>query len=128
MAAPCEHCGTVIHRFKRMVMLHDELWQKVSQFRINILCDRCIEKILGRKLTINDLKPDIPINMWYIQDHIDKIKPQRLAEGDIAKLRYPLREDKDLRFKIVKVLTKTYHVKVGDTIFKNVPHNTLLKT
>lgn len=71
MPATCKDCGLVYDAFDgHMVMLHNPLWNKVSKDRPKIcLCDTCIEKRLGRKLSLKDLKPGVPVNNWYIEQH-----------------------------------------------------------
>lgn len=72
MPATCKDCGLVYSAFDgHMVMLHDPLWNKVSKGRPKIcLCDTCIEKRLGRKLTTQELIPGVPVNVWYIEQHL----------------------------------------------------------
>lgn len=55
-----------------MVMLNDELW--LTHFnKLDILCDKCIEQKLNRKITINDLKKSfgeiIPCNLWWLNEN-----------------------------------------------------------
>lgn len=75
MAACCERCGAVVDGFNgQMVMLIHSLWRSVSNGRW-ILCLNCIEEILKRNLTVEDLlfkrvKGEIqwiPVNYQFIR-------------------------------------------------------------
>lgn len=75
MAACCERCGAVVDGFNgQMVMLRHSLWRSVSNGRW-ILCLNCIEEILKRNLTVEDLlfkrvKGEIqwiPVNYQFIR-------------------------------------------------------------
>lgn len=75
MAACCERCGAVVGGFNgQMVMLRHSLWRSVSNGRW-ILCLNCIEEILKRNLTVEDLlfkrvKGEIqwiPVNYQFIR-------------------------------------------------------------
>lgn len=75
MAACCERCGAVVDGFNgQMVMLRHYLWRSVSNGRW-ILCLNCIEEILKRNLTVEDLlfkrvKGEIqwiPVNYQFIR-------------------------------------------------------------
>lgn len=75
MAACCERCGVVVDGFNgQMVMLRHSLWRSVSNGRW-ILCLNCIEEILKRNLTVEDLlfkrvKGEIqwiPVNYQFIR-------------------------------------------------------------
>lgn len=75
MPTKCKDCGLVYDAFDgHMVMLHNPLWNKVSKGRPQIcLCDTCIEKRLGRKLTTEDLIPGVPVNNdWCKKKHLIK--------------------------------------------------------
>lgn len=49
----CDECKT---EDLFTVMLHDNLWLSIANKR-DVLCVNCIEKRLGRKLTLDDLRP-----------------------------------------------------------------------
>lgn len=75
MAACCERCGAVVDGSNgQMVMLRHSLWRSVSNGRW-ILCLNCIEEILKRNLTVEDLlfkrvKGEIqwiPVNYQFIR-------------------------------------------------------------
>lgn len=55
--AICDDCGT---ENPAMIVLKNEIWLSIAEKK-EILCYTCIEKRLNRKLTIDDLKPDIAI-------------------------------------------------------------------
>lgn len=73
----CEKCNNEIFVGENMVMLKDELWLSIANKK-DILCDKCIEEKLGRKLIGDDLKLSnditwlglngrIPCNMLYAE-------------------------------------------------------------
>lgn len=68
MSCKCKDCGLIYDGFSgEMVILNDSLWYEVSKGKPNIcLCDKCIEKRLDRDLTIDDLKPNVPVNNVWI--------------------------------------------------------------
>jgi hypothetical protein len=50
----CEQCGKV---HPEMTIVYDELWSKISKDTgCDLLCRDCMEKSLGRKITLDDLK------------------------------------------------------------------------
>lgn len=51
----CQKCSKKIYVGENMVMLKDDLWLSIANEK-DILCDKCIEELLGRKLTGYDLK------------------------------------------------------------------------
>jgi len=56
MAADCEQCGALVHaKNGKMVMLKDELWLSIAK-KEEFICDCCIEKRLGRPITVEDFK------------------------------------------------------------------------
>lgn len=59
----CDDCGEEIFRDDNMVILKDELWNKVCKGKTEqSYCDCCIEKRLKRPIEIEDLKePSGPI-------------------------------------------------------------------
>jgi len=61
----CQKCKKIIHVDTNMVMLKDEIW--LTHFnKLDILCDKCIEQKLNRKITINDIDDTIPCNIWWL--------------------------------------------------------------
>lgn len=67
----CKDCPTEIFVDVNMVMIKDELWEKIADKKEDALCDCCMEKRLGRKITTKDFKTSsmgmdmIPCNaMW----------------------------------------------------------------
>lgn len=65
----CDCCGGDT---SKGVIIKDEIWKEIVdkfESRIfedpkdNLLCINCIEKFLGRKITSDDLKPGIPLNL-----------------------------------------------------------------
>lgn len=73
MSAKCIDCGMSYDGFdSHMVMLHNYLWEEVSAGDVRIcLCDKCIEKRLGRRIAKEDLIPNLPVNDLYIQMYLD---------------------------------------------------------
>jgi len=63
----CSGCGKDVSDKTNYFMLHDELWWKIckkgARNETDVLCKRCCELILGRKLTRKDLN-DAPINLY----------------------------------------------------------------
>ena len=63
----CCGCGKGVFDNTNYFMLHDELWRKIckkgKRNETDVLCKRCCELILGRKLTRKDLN-DAPINLY----------------------------------------------------------------
>lgn len=51
----CEQCLGGRGKF-RMVILKDHIWKKIAE-KHEFLCAGCIEERLGRKLTMQDMKP-----------------------------------------------------------------------
>ncbi len=75
----CDDCRVEIFVDLNMVMLRDELWEKVSGGKVkDAYCDRCIETRLGRPIVEADLRPSdlpgvthIPCNaMWLMEQAI----------------------------------------------------------
>lgn len=65
MAANCrQKCGAYIDGRTRMVILKESLWLSIAEKK-DIICDSCIEDLLGKKLEIEDLKENIPCNDDY---------------------------------------------------------------
>lgn len=73
----CQTCKTEIYVGENMVMLKDDLWLSIAK-KEDILCDECIEDLLGRKIISSDLKYSsdktwlglggkIPGNMFYAE-------------------------------------------------------------
>src|SRR4051812_32294503 len=63
----CQDCGHKISSDKNMIMLKDDVWLSIAD-KEDVLCDKCIEKRLGRKLRYSDLpNEDIWCNIWYVQ-------------------------------------------------------------
>lgn len=49
----CDDCQS----FSIFMMLHDEIWNSISDGNPELfLCPRCMEKRVGRKITLSDLK------------------------------------------------------------------------
>jgi hypothetical protein len=70
-----------------MVMIKDELWKKIADKKEDALCDCCMEKRLGRKMTKDDFKassdgmPMIPCNaMWLWNKKTEKEKEIEFKE------------------------------------------------
>ena len=68
----CKDCGIEIFVDVNMVMVKDTLWKKICDYPEDDICDKCMEKRLGRKITTSDFKASslanekmIPCNkMW----------------------------------------------------------------
>lgn len=62
LALLCDDCNEEIFVDMNMLMVHDELWDKIIAIgrklkKEDALCACCMEKRLGRKLTREDWKP-----------------------------------------------------------------------
>jgi hypothetical protein len=68
-APNCKDCNKPIYVDDNMVMIKDELWNKIVDDKKIFLCDLCMEERLGRKITQEDFKSKgIPCNqfwLWY---------------------------------------------------------------
>lgn len=71
MSLHCNHCGKDV--FKELgdyFMLKDDVWEQVCDngfaSKDMVLCKRCTEYWLGRKLTIDDYN-DAPVNEFIIK-------------------------------------------------------------
>lgn len=50
----CERCGEID---PEMIIVHDVLWSKIRKLSgCNFLCQDCMEEIMGRSITLDDLK------------------------------------------------------------------------
>jgi hypothetical protein len=56
MPATCKDCNIIYDAFDHMVIIHDKLWLELADNKEDCICDKCIEKRLGRKLTLDDFK------------------------------------------------------------------------
>jgi hypothetical protein len=90
----CKDCKVEIFADVNMVMVKDELWNKICDTKEDMICDCCMEKRLGRPITPADFKSPsmgysiIPCNYFWLVDkkerrdkilevvkkHISKIK------------------------------------------------------
>lgn len=66
----CSTCGKDVFKDPRdYYMLKDELWEEICNndyiSKTDVLCLSCAEKILGRKITSEDLKTDVGCNYIY---------------------------------------------------------------
>jgi hypothetical protein len=69
----CDDCGKEIFCDVNMVMVKDSLWAKICDEWSDDLCDKCMEKRMGRKITKQDFKKPsiagvkvIPCNQWWL--------------------------------------------------------------
>ena len=76
---PCKDCGGSVNPFESMVMLKDKLWTEICDEFEDIICDKCIEKRMGREIQIEDFKPHkwnefelIPCNAFWLE-HKEKL-------------------------------------------------------
>lgn len=53
----CKDCRTEIFVDVNMVMVKDALWKNICDKREDNICDKCMEKRLGRPITKKDFKP-----------------------------------------------------------------------
>lgn len=52
----CQMCGCPNSQFE-MIMVKDDLWKQIeSKCGHQYICRNCIEEVLGRKLTLEDIK------------------------------------------------------------------------
>ena len=68
----CKDCSTEIFVDVNMVMVKDNLWKKICDSFEDAICDKCMEKRLGRPITEKDFKPSydgigiIPCNTFWL--------------------------------------------------------------
>ncbi len=55
----CKDCRTEIFGDENMVILKDELWQSICDHHSDALCDKCMEKRIGRNIKPDDFKPSV---------------------------------------------------------------------
>jgi hypothetical protein len=72
----CDDCGVEIFVDTNMVMIKDDLWLKVNDGKMEgALCDKCIEKKLGRPIEVSDFKPSdgiygtAPCNIMWLEEN-----------------------------------------------------------
>ena len=60
----CVDCA----KFRGFYMVHDDIWQEIMPTDEGFLCLPCLQKRLGRSLTIYDFPEDIAVNepMWFV--------------------------------------------------------------
>ncbi len=70
----CKDCGEEIFANRNMVMVKYYLWKKICDKIEDDICDDCMEKRLGRKITKDDFKPSplkgekiIPCNKYWLK-------------------------------------------------------------
>ncbi len=70
----CKDCGTEIFVDVNMVMLKDDLWQNICDHPGDNICDKDMERRMGRKITEADFLPTrikgvkiIPCNEMWLQ-------------------------------------------------------------
>lgn len=78
-ACNCDLCGKCMLSTTEELVLNSKVWADICNRFDNknnpkdtLLCPKCIEKLLGRSPTIEDLTSDIsgtvfPINYWYLK-------------------------------------------------------------
>lgn len=79
MTPVCKDCKVNIYFNSNMVMLNDDLWKKVCDRMSDLICDECIEKRMGRKISWNDFKKPsvegmkiIPCNRVWLKNRRNK--------------------------------------------------------
>lgn len=79
----CQTCKTEIYVGENMVMLKDDLWLSIAN-QSDILCDECIEKLLGRKIISSDLKYSSDKNWLGLSGKI----PGNMLYAEFKKINY----------------------------------------
>lgn len=80
MAWECKDCKKEVYVDVNMVMIKDELWEKIADKHLDVYCDCCIEKRLGRPISVEDFKTStmglnmIPCNVWWLKEQKEKGK------------------------------------------------------
>ena len=71
----CKDCRIEIFADINMVMIKDYLWENICDSTEDALCDNCMEKRLGWKITHKDFKPSndpkekmIKCNRWWLEN------------------------------------------------------------
>lgn len=64
--AKCKDCKTPIFVDYNMVMIKDTLWKIICDAQEDYICDVCMERRLGRQITVRDFRSKgIPCNeVW----------------------------------------------------------------
>jgi hypothetical protein len=83
MECKCQNCKTNIYVGENMVMLKDDLWLSIAN-QSDILCDECIEKLLGRKIISADLKYSSDKNWLGLGGKI----PENMLYAEFKKIKY----------------------------------------
>lgn len=91
----CKNCN--VDDFD-IVMIKDELWLSIAK-QEDFLCDKCMEKALGRSITEADFKsPGIPCNEFWKWNKLSQ-EQQEKSMSDFKKLNTPeLRENFRVQF------------------------------
>ena len=84
----CDICQTPVHFFPgekgmNSPMLHTYIWKwclkyyhiRYDSISHQFLCDKCIEKALGRPIKISDLRP-CPLSKDWAKEHYNELKNQ----------------------------------------------------
>ncbi len=75
----CKDCGTEVFADVNMVMIQDKLWKSICDHTLDRICDKCMEKRLGRPITESDFKAPnfgdqkiIPCNQFWLDNKKNK--------------------------------------------------------
>lgn len=78
----CKDCKTEIFADFNMVMVKDSIWEKICDNFSDEICDKCMEKRLGREIVEEDFKEPsfsdqkiIPCNAWWLAERKKQSKP-----------------------------------------------------
>lgn len=90
----CKDCTIEIFVDVNMVMLKDELWEKICDHLDDAICDKFIEKRMGRSILPKDFKDPvlhgikiIPCNDMWMKNKINK---QKISDNIIPEMTHPL--------------------------------------
>ena len=61
----CDVCGLPT---KKMLMVLDTIWKKISWRKDDFICPTCMEHHHGRTFRKDELKGDPPYSSWYIDN------------------------------------------------------------
>lgn len=62
----CDKCSKVC---SRMLMVKNSIWLHICDDRRDFICPDCMEQRLGRKFKKEDVKSNIPANIWWYMEH-----------------------------------------------------------
>ena len=82
----CKDCKIPLGPDYGMVMVHDKLWEEISDNFWDVICAKCMETRMGRKITEDDFKSEcIPCNEDWLFNTTGKYSKK--MQKDLDKLK-----------------------------------------